>query len=156
MARRIYRGVPPSRMTLSPTSSGKGIALRARGAAGMARTSAPVATSGVPNIASTVCGFASAPGERIRRTARALTMADRARLLRSRVAAGNDVDGRAFAERSEGDRHHFRFIVSPDDTGQLGSLRNFTRELMDQAARDLGTRLDWPVQLPQRQEMQQD
>jgi len=122
----------------------------------MARTSAPVATSGVPNIASTVCGFASAPGERIRRTTRALTMADRARLLRSRVAAGNDVDGRAFAERSEGDRHHFRFIVSPDDTGQLGSLRNFTRELMDQAARDLGTRLDWPVQLPQRQEMQQD
>jgi type IV secretory pathway VirD2 relaxase len=57
-------------------------------------------------------------------------MADRARLLRSRVAAGNDVDGRAFAERSEGDRHHFRFIVSPDDAGQLGSLRNFTRELM--------------------------
>jgi len=122
----------------------------------MARTSAPVATSGVPNIASTVCGFASAPGERIRRTTRALTMADRARLLRSRVAAGNDVDGRAFAERCEGDRHHFRFIVSPDDAGELGSLRNFTRELIDQASRDLGTRLDWPVQLPQRQEMQQD
>ena len=121
MARRIYRGVPPSRMTLSPTSSGKGIALRARGAAGMARTSAPVATSGVPNIASTVCGFASAPGERIRRTTRALTMADRARLLRSRVAAANDVDDRAFAERCEGDRHHFRFIVSPDDAGELGS-----------------------------------
>jgi hypothetical protein len=38
MARRIYRGVPPSRMTLSPTSSGKGIALRARGAAVPART----------------------------------------------------------------------------------------------------------------------
>jgi hypothetical protein len=50
-----------------------------------------------------------------------LTMADRARLLRSRVAAGNDVDGRAFAERCEGDRHHFRFIVSPDDAGELGS-----------------------------------
>ncbi len=83
-------------------------------------------------------------------------MADRARLLRSRVAAGNDVDGRAFAERCEGDRHHFRFIVSPDDAGELGSLRNFTRELIDQASRDLGTRLDWPVQLPQRQEMQQD
>src|SRR5262249_57904385 len=26
---------------------------------------------------------------------------------------------------------------------ELGSLRSFTRELMDQASRDLGTRLDW-------------
>jgi type IV secretory pathway VirD2 relaxase len=65
-------------------------------------------------------------------------MADRARLLRSRVAAENDADGRAFAERCEGDRHHFRFIVSPDDAGELWSLRNFTRELIDQASRDQG------------------
>jgi type IV secretory pathway VirD2 relaxase len=71
------------------------------------------------------------------------TDASSARLLRSRVAAGNDVDGRAFAERCEGDRHHFRFTVSPDDAGELESLRNFTRELIDQASRDLGTRLDW-------------
>ncbi|OSJ13579.1 type VI secretion protein [Bradyrhizobium canariense] len=58
-------------------------------------------------------------------------------------AAGDDADGRAFAERCEGDRHHFRFIVSPDDAGELANLRIFTRELMDQASRDLGTRLDW-------------
>jgi len=58
-------------------------------------------------------------------------------------AAGDGADGRAFAERCEGDRHHFRFIVSPDDASELSSLRSFTRELMDQAARDLGTRLDW-------------
>ena len=58
-------------------------------------------------------------------------------------AAGDDADGRAFAERCEGDRHHFRFIVSPDDAGELSSLRSLTRELMDQASRDLGTRLDW-------------
>jgi type IV secretory pathway VirD2 relaxase len=58
-------------------------------------------------------------------------------------AAGDDAHGRDFAERCEGDRHHFRFIVSPDDAGELSSLRSFTRELMDQAARDLGTRLDW-------------
>ncbi|MBV9984857.1 MAG: relaxase/mobilization nuclease domain-containing protein, partial [Bradyrhizobium sp.] len=58
-------------------------------------------------------------------------------------AAGDDADGRAFAERCEGDRHHFRFIVSPDDAGELESLRSFTRELMDQASRDLGTKLDW-------------
>ena len=58
-------------------------------------------------------------------------------------AAGDDADGRTYAERCEGDRHHFRFIVSPDDAGELSSLRSFTRELMDQASRDLGTRLDW-------------
>ena len=58
-------------------------------------------------------------------------------------AAGDDADSRAFTERCEGDRHHFRFIVSPDDAGELSSLRGFTRELMDQASRDLGTRLDW-------------
>jgi type IV secretory pathway VirD2 relaxase len=58
-------------------------------------------------------------------------------------AAGDEADGRAFAGRCEDDRHHFRFIVSPDDAGELGSLRTFTRELMDQASRDLATRLDW-------------
>ena len=58
-------------------------------------------------------------------------------------AAGDEVEGRDFANRCEGDRHHFRFIVSPDDAGELGSLRSFTRELMNQASRDLGTRLDW-------------
>jgi type IV secretory pathway VirD2 relaxase len=58
-------------------------------------------------------------------------------------AAGDEADGRAFAERCKDDRHHFRFIVSPDDAGELKNLRTFTRELMDQASRDLGTRLDW-------------
>jgi hypothetical protein len=54
-------------------------------------------------------------------------------------AAGDEVEVRDFASRCEGDRHHFRFIVSPDDAGELGSLRSFTRELMNQASRDLGT-----------------
>ena len=58
-------------------------------------------------------------------------------------AAGDEAEGRAFAERCNDDRHHFRFIVSPDDAGELVNLRTFARELMDQAARDLGTRLDW-------------
>lgn len=58
-------------------------------------------------------------------------------------AEGKDANGRAFVTRCEGDRHHFRFIVSPDDAGELASLRSFTRELMDQASRDLGTRLEW-------------
>lgn len=53
------------------------------------------------------------------------------------------VDGRAFADACAGDRHHFRFIVSPDDAAELGSLRDFARALMSDAARDLGTQLDW-------------
>jgi type IV secretory pathway VirD2 relaxase len=58
-------------------------------------------------------------------------------------AAGDDADAAGFAARIEGDRHHFRFIVSPEDADQLTDLRAFTRELMDQAAQDLGVRLDW-------------
>ncbi|MGC9420255.1 MAG: relaxase/mobilization nuclease domain-containing protein, partial [Rhodovulum sp.] len=52
-------------------------------------------------------------------------------------------DGRAFAEACEDDRHHFRFIVSPEDAPEMQDLRAFTRDLMASAERDLGTRLDW-------------
>ena len=52
-----------------------------------------------------------------------------------------DTDG--FALRCEDDRHHFRFIVSPEDAGDMADLRAFTRELMDDMARDLRTELDW-------------
>lgn len=55
----------------------------------------------------------------------------------------NEADGRAFAARCEADRHHFRFIVSPQDAGQMVDLRTFTRELMQDMARDLETKLDW-------------
>ena len=41
------------------------------------------------------------------------------------------------------DRHHFRFIISPEDAAELADLRGFTRELMQDVERDLGTRLDW-------------
>jgi type IV secretory pathway VirD2 relaxase len=58
-------------------------------------------------------------------------------------AERDDADHRAFTERCDGDRHHFRFIVSPKDAEQLPDLKSFTRELMAQAERDLGTRLDW-------------
>lgn len=58
-------------------------------------------------------------------------------------AQSDAADERAFAERCADDRHHFRFIVSPEDAGQLKDLRTFTRELMSDVERDLGTRLDW-------------
>ena len=55
----------------------------------------------------------------------------------------DDVDTKAFVERCEEDRHHFRFTVSPEDAGQMADLRAFTRELMADAERDLGAKLDW-------------
>jgi len=58
-------------------------------------------------------------------------------------AGSETADVEAFAERCEDDRHHFRFIVSPEDAGEMADLRAFTRELMTDAERDLGTRLDW-------------
>lgn len=58
-------------------------------------------------------------------------------------AQSDMADERAFAERCEDDRHHFRFIVSPEDASQMHDLRAFTRELLVDATRDLGTKLDW-------------
>ena len=58
--------------------------------------------------------------------------------------AGVDgADVSAFAERCEDDRHHFRFIVSPEDAPEMTDLRAFTRDLMARAERDLGTKIDW-------------
>lgn len=57
--------------------------------------------------------------------------------------ATGEADHRAFAERCEGDRHHFRFIVSPEDATELANLRSYTLDLMATVERDLGTRLDW-------------
>lgn len=54
-----------------------------------------------------------------------------------------EVDANAFAGRSVGDRHHFRFIVSPDDAPDMGDLRSFTRDLVAQMEKDLDTKLDW-------------
>ncbi|SMH43328.1 relaxase/mobilization nuclease domain-containing protein [Azospirillum agricola] len=58
--------------------------------------------------------------------------------------AGSDrADDHAFAERCTDDRHHFRFIVSPEDAGEMTDLKAFTRDLVRQMESDLGTKLDW-------------
>jgi hypothetical protein len=58
-------------------------------------------------------------------------------------AAEERADAVAFAKRGADDRHHFRFIVSPEDAAELTDIRAFTRDLVAQMERDLGTRLDW-------------
>jgi type IV secretory pathway VirD2 relaxase len=54
-----------------------------------------------------------------------------------------DADVKGLTERCEDDRHHFRFIVSPEDAAEMSDLKGFTRDLMRQAEKDLGTSLDW-------------
>ena len=55
----------------------------------------------------------------------------------------DDVDARDFAEGTQDDRHHFRFIVSPDDAAEMADLKTFTRDLVGQMEKDLDTRLEW-------------
>jgi type IV secretory pathway VirD2 relaxase len=55
----------------------------------------------------------------------------------------DQVDVKAFEHRGQGDRHQFRFIVSAEEGTELKDLDSFTRQLMRQMERDLGTRLDW-------------
>ncbi|WPP03949.1 relaxase/mobilization nuclease domain-containing protein [Methylocella tundrae] len=54
-----------------------------------------------------------------------------------------EVDPKEFTERCQDDRHHFRFIVSPEDAAELTDLKGYTRELAGQMEKDLGTKLDW-------------
>ncbi|EPC8431081.1 TPA: relaxase/mobilization nuclease and DUF3363 domain-containing protein [Pseudomonas aeruginosa] len=58
-------------------------------------------------------------------------------------AYGPQADLDAFKERCADDRHHFRFIVSPEDGAELNDLRTYTRHLVNRMEADLGTRLDW-------------
>lgn len=53
------------------------------------------------------------------------------------------IDGKAFLDRSQSDRHQFRFIVSPEDGAEYEELKSLTRRLMTRMEEDLGTRLDW-------------
>ena len=48
-----------------------------------------------------------------------------------------------FEQAGRDDRHQFRLIVAPEDGEALGDLRTWTRNLMGQVERDLGTTLDW-------------
>ena len=62
---------------------------------------------------------------------------------RLEAAEREEIDAESFARRIEPDRHHFKIIVSPEDGAQIGDLKAYTRELMAQVERDLGTRLEW-------------
>ena len=54
-----------------------------------------------------------------------------------------DVEKDLFAENAKTDRHHFRFIVSPEDATEMADLNPFVRDLVSQMERDLDTKLEW-------------
>ncbi|TPN99962.1 DUF3363 domain-containing protein [Mesorhizobium sp. B1-1-5] len=55
----------------------------------------------------------------------------------------DDASTTDFVDRCKDDRHHFRFIVSPEDAVEMADLKSFTRDLMGRMQKDLGTTLDW-------------
>ncbi|MGK9236558.1 relaxase/mobilization nuclease and DUF3363 domain-containing protein [Inquilinus limosus] len=58
-------------------------------------------------------------------------------------AEEGQADGRVFLQRSAGDRHQFRLIVSAEDGAAYDDLKPFIRRLMARMEEDLGTKLDW-------------
>jgi hypothetical protein len=68
-------------------------------------------------------------------------------------AFGADVespDMKAFEERCHGDRHHFRFIVAPEDGAEIQDLREFTRELMRRMSKSKQYRIAPPIEMSPR------
>jgi hypothetical protein len=58
-------------------------------------------------------------------------------------SSSDTADEKVFAERCKDDRHHFRFIVSPEDAADLADLKAFARDHVTEMEHDLGTKLDW-------------
>lgn len=54
------------------------------------------------------------------------------------------IDARAHVAGWADDRHHFRFIISPEHGDQISDMRGYVREVMARAGADLGeAKLDW-------------
>ncbi len=62
-------------------------------------------------------------------------------------ASSEGIDARQRVQQWQNDTRHFRFIVSPQQGHEIneknGGLTAYTRELMAQVEKDLGTRLEW-------------
>lgn len=57
--------------------------------------------------------------------------------------ASDDADPKAFNQRARSDVRQFRWLISPDDVGEMQDLTRFTRTLMNQVERDLRREVDW-------------
>lgn len=58
--------------------------------------------------------------------------------------AGDQVDAQAATRGWVEDRHHFRFIISPEHGDRIADLKGYVREVMGRVSADLGEpRLEW-------------
>ena len=88
--------------------------------------------------ASSVAALAAHIGY-IRRDA-ALEEKDRGKLF---DAMSEDANASDLVKSITDDRHHFRFIFSPEDGTEMADLKPFVRDLVSQMETDLRTRLEW-------------
>lgn len=58
-------------------------------------------------------------------------------------ATETEVDGSAFVAACAEDRHHWRFIISPENGHQIEDFQGYVRSIMGRVEKDLGTKLDW-------------
>ncbi len=58
-------------------------------------------------------------------------------------AQQEQVDGRTVTKQWEGDRHHFRLILSPENGYDIADMRAYVRDVMQRVERDIATKLDW-------------
>jgi type IV secretory pathway VirD2 relaxase len=63
-----------------------------------------------------------------------------ARIFDARTDAA---DAEAFAERGRSDRHHFRFLIAPEDAGEIADLHAYARDLMADMEYHLDHQLNW-------------
>jgi len=60
------------------------------------------------------------------------------------TSARDGVDAGAVTEGWSQDRHHFRFIISPEHGDRIADLKDYARDVMGRVSDDLGqARLDW-------------
>jgi hypothetical protein len=74
---------------------------------------------------------------------RGMTNRSRVAVIKARVVRHGMKRAPLSAHLTYLSRHHFRFIVAPEDAAELSDIKAFTHDLMADAERDLGTRLDW-------------
>lgn len=57
--------------------------------------------------------------------------------------ANDNADPRDLVERCQGEGHHYRIMINPEDGAQIGDIRAYGRRVMEGLERDLGARLQW-------------
>jgi type IV secretory pathway VirD2 relaxase len=119
----VRRSALPARPRPGPRGGQRRVIVKAR----IVRMSASSAAALVAHI-----GY-------IRRDA-ALEEKDRGKLF---DAMSEDAKASDLVKSITDDRHHFRFIVSPEDGTEMADLKPFVRDLVSEMETDLGTRLEW-------------